>query len=450
MTESTDSYFNELMNTITERYPHERQFQQAVAEVIQSILPYASQNADYRTHKILERMIEPDRVIAFRVAWEDDAGEIHVNRGWRVQFNRAIGPYKGGLRFHPSVDQDTLKFLGFEQTFKNSLTGLPMGGGKGGADFDPKGRSDREIMRFCQEFMTNLYRYIGPQIDVPAGDIGVGSREIGYLFGQYMRLSNEFEGAITGKGLAYGGSVVRTEATGYGCVYFCRNVLNQHDDTLEGKSVIISGAGNVAIHAAEKAMQLGATVLTLSDSNGTIHDPDGINEEKLAFVKDLKLARRGRISEYADQFKAANYRADSTPWGIPCDIAMPCATQNELDRAAAETLAQNGVRVVCCGANMPCTNDAIEYFLQHDVLYAPGKAANAGGVAVSGLEITQNALRTSWDREEVDSRLRTIMADIHAKYVEFGKNGTQIDYVKGANVAGFRKVAEAMLAYGIS
>ena len=394
-------------------------------------------------------MTEPDRVISFRVCWEDDAGNIRVNRGARVQFNSAIGPYKGGLRFHPSVTLSVLKFLGFEQTFKNSLTTLPMGGGKGGANFNPKGKSDREVMRFCQSFMTELSRHIGSNVDIPAGDIGVGAREVSYLFGQYKRIQNEFTGTITGKGLAFGGSLIRTEATGYGNVYFVRELLARIGDGLEDRVCVISGSGNVAQYTAEKAIQLGAKVVTLSDSSGFVHDPDGIDEEKLAFVKELKSVRRGRISEYAEYF-GCDFHKGKRPWGVPCDIAFPSATQNEIDKEDASALISNGVRVVSEGANMPTTIDGIHAFRDAKILYAPSKAANAGGVAVSGLEQTQNAMRLSWSREEVDARLADIMKSIHDQCVTYGQgSGDHVDYVTGANIAGFVKVADAMLAYGV-
>jgi glutamate dehydrogenase (NADP+) len=402
----------------------------------------------YAEGGILERMTEPDRIIVFRVCWLDDDNRVRTNRACRVQFNNAIGPYKGGLRFHRNVTLSVLKFLGFEQTFKNSLTGLPMGGAKGGADFNPKGKSAAEVMRFCHSMMTELARHIGEDVDVPAGDIGVGSREISYLFGQYKRINNRFAGTLTGKGVAFGGSLVRTEATGYGCVYFVDNMLNRRGEGFADRTCVVSGSGNVAIYAAEKAIELGAKVVTLSDSDGFVHDPDGIDAEKLAFVKDLKEVRRGRISEYAGRFGGA-YHPGARPWQVPCDIALPCATQNELDAGDADTLIGNGVRAVGEGANMPCRLDATARFLGAGVLYGPSKAANAGGVAVSGLEQSQNALRMSWSREEVHERLRRIMADIHEKCCTYGDDGAGgVDYVRGANVAGFVKVADAMLAYG--
>jgi len=406
-------------------------------------------NPEYRKAQILERLTEPDRIIIFRVSWEDDAGNIRANRAWRVQFNHALGPYKGGLRFHPTVTLSVLKFLGFEQVFKNSLTGLPMGGAKGGSNFNPKGKSDREIMRFCHSMMTELHRHIGEDVDVPAGDIGVGAREISYLFGQYMRLSNRWTGVLTGKGLSFGGSAVRTEATGYGCVYFCEHMLQQHGDGLAGKSVAISGSGNVALYAADKALQKGARVVTLSDSAGFVHVKDGLNEEQLTFVHDLKEKRHGRISEFADRFAGVEFHRDRRPWHVPCDVAMPCATQNELTAEDAQLLVTNGVKAVCEGANMPTTAEAVEVIREHRILFAPGKAANAGGVAVSGLEQSQNAMRISWSHNEVDERLQRIMSSIHACCVKYGQRDGRVDYVDGANIAGFRKVAEALLAYGV-
>jgi glutamate dehydrogenase (NADP+) len=399
---------------------------------------------------LLERMVEPERTIIFRVPWIDDNGNTQVNRGYRVEFNSAIGPYKGGLRFHPSVNLSILKFLGFEQVFKNSLTTLPMGGGKGGSDFNPKGKSDNEVMRFCQSFMTELERHIGPNTDVPAGDIGVGGREIGYMFGQYKRLRNEFTGVLTGKGLSYGGSLIRPEATGYGCVYFAKNMLATQKNSFEGKTVAISGSGNVAQYACEKATQLGAKVLTMSDSSGYIYDKEGINEEKLAFIMELKNVKRGRIHEYTEKYLSASFYEGERPWGVKCDIALPCATQNELNEDEAKQLIKNGVIAVAEGANMPTTPEAIEAFQKAKVLFSPGKASNAGGVATSGLEMSQNSLRLSWHREEVDERLNVIMNDIHEACVKHGKDDSgYVDYVKGANVAGFVKVADAMLAQGV-
>jgi len=444
-----------FMSGLVKRNPGEPEFHQAVREVAESVVPFVQENKKYQEAQILERMTEPDRIVIFRVTWEDDQGRIRVNRAWRVQFNNSIGPYKGGLRFHPSVTQSVLKFLGFEQTFKNSLTGLPMGGAKGGANFNPKGKSDHEIMRFCQSMMIELHQYIGEDTDIPAGDIGVGAREISYLFGQYKRLENRFVGVLTGKGLAFGGSLVRTEATGYGCVYFCENMFNHLGDSVRDKTVSISGSGNVAIYAAEKATELGAKVLTLSDSSGFIHDPDGIDAEKLSFIKDLKEVRRGRIHEYVEKFSAASFHEGERPWGVAVDIAMPCATQNEINSEEAQTLLANGVKSVCEGANMPTELEGTHRFTKAGILYAPSKAANAGGVAVSGLEQSQNALRLSWSREEVDQRLKTIMVDIHKQCVKYGTipNGENssrdsVNYVRGANLGGFIKVADAMLAYG--
>ncbi|MGX5173657.1 NADP-specific glutamate dehydrogenase [Aliikangiella sp. IMCC44653] len=438
-----------FMQEVKDRNPGEVEFHQAVQEVAEDIIPFVNEHPRYNQAAILKRMIEPDRIVSFRVSWEDDEGNIQVNRGYRVQYNSAIGPYKGGLRFHPSVNQSILKFLGFEQVFKNSLTTLPMGGGKGGSDFDPKGKSDREVMRFCQSFMTELHKHIGPNRDVPAGDIGVGAREIGYLFGQYKRLENEFTGTLTGKSIEFGGSLIRTEATGYGTVYFMDLMLKQQGDSLDGKTVVISGSGNVAQYAAEKVIQLGGKVVTLSDSSGFIHDPDGITVEKLAFVMELKNERRGRISEYADKYGVTFYPGEK-PWKIACEVALPCATQNEIDVADAKMLVKNGVIAVAEGANMPTYIDAIHVFTQNKVLYAPGKASNAGGVAVSGLEMSQNSQRMSWTRDELDAKLKAIMAEIHGKCMEYGATqGEYVDYVKGANLAGFVKVANAMLAYGV-
>jgi glutamate dehydrogenase (NADP+) len=394
-------------------------------------------------------MVEPERVVSFRVAWIDDNEEIQVNRGYRIEMNSAIGPYKGGLRFHPSVNLSVLKFLAFEQIFKNSLTTLPMGGGKGGSDFNPKGRSDTEVMRFCQSFMTELFRHIGPNRDIPAGDIGVGSREIGYLFGQYKRLKNEFTGVLTGKGVSWGGSLIRPEATGYGVVYFTEQMLAYQNDGFEGKNVVISGSGNVAQFAAEKCIQLGGKVMTLSDSSGYIVDPDGIDEEKLAFIMDLKNVQRGRIHEYTEQYPNASFHAGKRPWEIPCEVALPCATQNELNGKDAELLIKNGCKCVGEGANMPSTPEAISLFVKNNVLFAPGKASNAGGVAVSGLEMAQNSLRYSWTRDEVDQRLKAIMKDIHQSCIQYGTEKEQVNYVKGANIAGFVKIADAMLAQGV-
>jgi glutamate dehydrogenase (NADP+) len=432
---------------VRKRNPGETEFHQAVYEVAASIIPYIQDKPRYQEMQILERMAEPDRTVMFRVCWEDDKGNIRVNRGYRVQFNNSIGPYKGGIRFHPSVTLSVLKFLGFEQTFKNSLTGLPMGGGKGGADFNPKGKSDSEVMRFCQSFMTEVQRHIGENTDVPAGDIGVGAREIGYMFGQYKRLTNEFVGVLTGKGLEFGGSLIRTEATGYGTIYMLDNMLTHAGNSVEGKSVVISGSGNVATYATEKVQQLGGKVVTMSDSSGFIHDPDGIDAEKLAYIIDLKQVRRGRIAEYAEKYGVEFH--EGRPWSVPCDVAVPCATQNELSGDDAATLLKNGCIAVSEGANMPTELSGIEAFQNAGILYAPSKAANAGGVAVSGLEMSQNSARISWKEEELQTLLRDIMKDIHDNCVEYGTEGDRVDYLKGANIAGFVKVADAMLAYGV-
>ncbi len=439
-----------FMHGLIKRNPGEPEFHQAVQEVMETLIPYVLENKKYKEGQILERMTEPDRIVIFRVCWEDDQGNIRVNRAWRVQFNNSIGPYKGGMRFHPQVTLSVLKFLGFEQTFKNSLTGLPMGGGKGGANFNPKGKTDNEVMRFCQSLMIELHRHIGEHTDVPAGDVGVGGREISYMFGQYKRLENRFTGILTGKGLSFGGSLVRTEATGYGCVYFCDNMLQHRGESMQGKTCVVSGSGNVAIYTVEQALRLGARVMTLSDSSGYVHDPDGIDVEKLAFVKDLKEVRRGRISEYAEKYPKAKFHPEKRPWEVPCDIAFPCATQNELNLQDALLLIKNGVQAVCEGANMPTELEGVHAFREAKILFGPAKAANAGGVAVSGLEQSQNAQRLSWGREEVDNRLKIIMQDIHTSCVAHGKNSNgYIDYVKGANLAGFIKVADAMLAYGV-
>jgi len=438
-----------FMKGLEKRNPGEPEFHQAVHEVAETLFPYLEANPKYREARILERMTEPDRIISFRVTWQDDEGNIRVNRAFRVQFNNSIGPYKGGLRFHPSVNLSILKFLGFEQTFKNSLTGLPMGGAKGGSNFNPKGKSDREIMRFCQALMTELHQYIGENTDVPAGDIGVGAREISYLFGQYKRLRNEFTGTLTGKGLSFGGSLVRKEATGYGCVYFAENILNHINESVKGKRVAISGSGNVALYAAEKVIELGGKVLTLSDSSGFIHDAEGITQEKLEIIKQIKEIDRARISIYLEHVPSAEFHEGKTPWSTPVDIALPCATQNELHLEDAKTLVSHGLIAVAEGANMPTSAEAVEYFIQHKIHFAPGKAANAGGVAVSGLEQSQNALRLSWSREEVDTKLKTIMKEIHERCVTHGTVDDQfVNYVQGANIAGFIKVADAMLAYG--
>ena len=434
---------------IDRKNSNEPEFMQAVREISENVLPYIVSKDIYHGKNILMRMVEPERVLMFRVNWVDDKGEIQVNRGYRVQMNSAIGPYKGGLRFHPTVNLSILKFLALEQVFKNSLTTLPMGAGKGGSDFDPKGKSDGEIMRFCQSFMTELYRYIGPNTDIPAGDIGVGGREIGYMFGQYKKLKKEFTGVLTGKGLSWGGSLIRPEATGYGTVYFAENMLKHVDNSISGKIVTISGSGNVAQYAAEKCIQLSAKVVSMSDSSGTIFDNDGIDEEKLAFIMDLKNNKRGRISEYIKKYPTAKFLKNKTPWEIPCDIALPCATQNELNEQDASYLMKNGCICVSEGANMPCTPEAIKIFKFNKILYAPGKASNAGGVAVSGLEMAQNSLRYSWSRDEVDSKLKEIMNDIHKSCLIHGEEKGWVDYEKGANIAGFIKVADAMLAQGV-
>jgi len=439
---------HEFLKMIEERNPNQPEFLQAVSEVVETIWDVYVSNPRYVQEKILERIIEPERVIMFRVPWTRDNGEVMINRGYRCEFNSAIGPYKGGLRFHPSVNLSILKFLGFEQIFKNSLTTLPMGGGKGGSDFDPKGKSDAEVMRFCQAFMTELQRHIGQFTDVPAGDIGVGGREIGYMFGTYKKIRNEFTGVLTGKGLNWGGSLVRPEATGYGCTYFADEMLKTRNDSLKGKTCVVSGSGNVAQYAVEKITQLGGKVVTLSDSNGYIYDEAGIDAAKLAFVLELKNVRRGRISEYADKF-GAKYVEGKRPWEVPCQCAFPCATQNEISEEDAKTLVKNGCYVVSEGANMPTAPGGIEVFLKAKILYGPGKAANAGGVATSGLEMSQNSLRLSWTREEVDERLHNIMKSIHATCVKYGKDGDFVNYVKGANIGGFIKVADAMLDHGI-
>jgi len=439
----------EFMKRLIETHVGEVEFHQAVHEVAVTVMPFIRENPKYLKAKILERMVEPERVIIFRVPWVDDKGEVHVNRGYRIEMNSAIGPYKGGLRFHPSVNLSILKFLAFEQVFKNSLTTLPMGGGKGGSDFDPKGKSGNEVMRFCQSFMTELFRHIGPETDVPAGDIGVGGREIGFLFGQYKRLRNEFTGVLTGKGLNWGGSLIRPEATGYGCVYFVQEMLKTRGESIEGKTCTISGSGNVAQYTAEKLIQLGAKPVTLSDSSGYIHDPEGICESKLAFVKELKNVKRGRIKEYAAKYNC-KYFEGKRPWNVPCDIAFPSATQNEIDKLDAEALVKNGCIGIGEGANMPSTPDAIKVFLKSKVLYGLGKAANAGGVAVSGLEMSQNSQRLSWTREEVDEKLRQIMISIHESCLKYGRQEKSFtNYVKGANLAGFVKVADAMLEQGV-
>ena len=439
-----------FLNIVRKRDGHEPEFMQAVEEVAESVIPYIFNREIYRGKNILLRMCEPERVITFRVSWIDDKGEIWVNRGYRIQMNSAIGPYKGGLRFHPSVNMSILKFLAFEQVFKNSLTTLPMGGGKGGSDFDPKGRSDNEIMRFCQAFMTELYRHIGPDTDVPAGDIGVGGREIGFLYGQYKKMANEFTGVLTGKGITWGGSLIRPEATGYGTVYFAQDMLALQQKELKGMNVVISGSGNVAQYAAEKIIDFGGKVLTMSDSSGYIFDAEGIDKRKLNFIMKLKNVKRGRINEYVKKYPKSNFYKSATPWSVPCEIALQCATQNELNLKDAKTLVKYGCICVSEGANMPSTNKAIEFFLKSKILYAPGKASNAGGVATSGLEMTQNSLRYNWSREEVDEKLREIMLNIHNSCLKHGKEKDgYINYVKGANIAGFVKVADAMLAQGV-
>lgn len=439
----------QFLDQVRQKNQHEPEFMQAVTEVAEAVIPYIVKHDIYYGQNILLRMVEPERVVSFRVAWIDDQEEIQVNRGYRIEMNSAIGPYKGGLRFHPSVNLSVLKFLAFEQVFKNSLTTLPMGGGKGGSDFDPKGKTDTEVMRFCQSFMTELYRHIGPNRDIPAGDIGVGSREIGYMFGQYKRLKNEFTGVLTGKGVSWGGSLIRPEATGYGVVYFAEKMLEEKQDSFSNKTVVISGSGNVAQYAAEKVIQLGGKVVTLSDSSGYIHDSEGIDAEKLQHIMQLKNVERARISKYLDKYPTATFHAGKTPWEVPCAVALPCATQNELHENDAKILIKNGCICVCEGANMPSTPSAIHQFTTHKILFAPGKASNAGGVAVSGLEMAQNSLRYSWTREEVDNRLKSIMADIHGSCLTYGKEGDYVNYVKGANIAGFVKVADAMLAQGV-
>ncbi|MFP4664217.1 MAG: NADP-specific glutamate dehydrogenase [Bacteroidales bacterium] len=438
----------EFMAKVIARNPSENEYHQAVEEVVESLIPFVEENPKYKDAKVLERIVEPERIIIFRVPWMDDKGVTHVNRGFRIEMNSAIGPYKGGLRFHPTVNLGILKFLAFEQVFKNSLTTLPMGGGKGGSDFDPKGKTDAEVMRFTQSFMTELSRHIGPNTDVPAGDIGVGGREIGYMFGQYKRLKNEFTGVLTGKGREWGGSLIRPEATGYGAVYFAEEMLKTRKDSFEGKTVVVSGSGNVAQFATEKVNELGGKVVTLSDSSGFIYDPHGIDKEKLEYVMHLKNIKRGRIKDYAKKW-GVEYFEGERPWSIKCDVALPCATENEIDGDAAQTLVKNGVIAVSEGANMPSTPEAVEVWLDKKILYGPGKAANAGGVAVSGLEMTQNAMRLSWSREDVDSKLHEIMINIHTTCVEHGQEGDFVNYVKGANIGGFVKVADAMIAQGL-
>ena len=450
MDKFTENYVEQFMSELIARNPGEKEFHQAVREVVESVAPYVMSYPHLMDMKILERMVEPERVIMFRVPWMDDKGEIHINRGYRVQMNSAIGPYKGGIRFHASVNLSIMKFLAFEQTFKNSLTTLPMGGAKGGSDFSPRGQSDAEVMRFCQSFMTELQRHIGPDTDVPAGDIGVGGREVGYMFGQYKRLRDEFTGTLTGKGQCWGGSLMRPEATGYGVCYFAQDMLATKGKSFEGQTVLVSGSGNVAQFAAQKAMRLGAKVVSLSDSNGSIYDPEGFTEEKLAYVFQLKNVRRGRIKEYVSQYPNAKYLENQRPWSIPCDIALPCATQNEIDAADAEMLVKNGCYCIAEGANMPTTPEAIAIIQKARLLYSPGKASNAGGVATSGLEMSQNSMRIKWTAEEVDERLHRIMSDIHAACLKYGtEEDGYVNYVKGANIAGFIKVANAMVEQGL-
>lgn len=444
--------FETLMKKVETRNPNEPEFHQSVREVLESIFPYVEANPKYKKHNILERIVEPERIISFRVSWVDDQGEIQINRGYRIQFNSAIGPYKGGLRFHPSVNQSILKFLGFEQIFKNGLTTLPLGGGKGGSDFDPKGKSDDEVMRFCQAFMTELSKHIGADTDVPAGDIGVGGREIGFMFGQYKKLQNQFTGVLTGKGRNWGGSLIRPEATGYGVVYFTQHVLAEMDDVIKGKTVAISGSGNVAQYAFQKCIQEGAKVISLSDSSGTIFAPKGLHSQEFEYLQVLKNVRRGRIHEMADEFDDIEFLEGERPWSLACDIdiALPCATQNELEKEGAEALVSKGLKVVTEGANMPCTPEAVEIFKANGVVFSPGKASNAGGVATSGLEMTQNSMRLNWTAEEVDQKLQQIMKDIHDAAAHYGRGADgKIDYVNGANIAGFVKVADAMIDQGV-
>ncbi|MBT8137730.1 MAG: NADP-specific glutamate dehydrogenase [Gammaproteobacteria bacterium] len=445
---ASSPHLEQFMEGLQRRNPGESEFHQAVHEVAASVIPYIDEHPEYRDEQILERLAEPDRIVIFRVAWEDDKGNVRVNRGYRVQCNNAIGPYKGGLRFHPSVSLSILKFLAFEQVFKNSLTGLPMGGGKGGANFNPKGKSDREVMRFCQAFMTELFRHIGPNTDVPAGDIGVGAREVSYLFGQYKRLSNQFTGVITGKGLAFGGSEIRVEATGYGCVYMMEDMLTHIDKHIDGHTALVSGSGNVAQYTVEKLNELGGKVLTMSDSSGFVYDKNGIDAERLEFIKELKNERRGRIKEYADKY-GAEFHEGKRPWMVPGDLAFPCATQNEISLDDAKELIGNGCKAVSEGANMPTVKEGVDAFIDANILFAPSKAANAGGVAVSGLEMTQNSMRLNWGRDELNERLRGIMQGIHEQCVRYGTEGKNVNYLKGANIAGFVKVADAMMAYGI-
>ncbi len=451
MSAKPEKEVTQFMQGLKKRNPHQSEFHQAVHEVVESVMPWYLDHADMRKAQILERLTEPDRVVSFRVSWQCDDGTVRANRAWRVQFSNILGPYKGGLRFDPSVNESVLKFLGFEQIFKNSLTGLPLGGAKGGSNFNPRGKSDDEVMRFCHSMMRELHRHIGEDIDVPAGDIGVGPREIGYLFGQYTRLENRWSGVLTGKGCAFGGSAVRTEATGYGCVYFCEEMLGHHGHDLKDKNLTISGSGNVALYAAQKAIQKGAKVLTLSDSDGFLHFQDGLNDDQLEEIITLKLERRGRLADYANGGKKVEFHSDKKPWALPCDVAMPCATQNELDQDDAQALIKNGVTAVCEGANMPVTADAAGLLRRESVLHAPGKASNAGGVAVSGLEMSQNSMRVGWSRDEVESRLREIMHGIHNRCVEHGGGvrSDRVDYVAASNIAGFEKIAAAMLAYGV-
>jgi glutamate dehydrogenase (NADP+) len=444
-----DPKVKKFMEAVIAKNQGEVEFHQAVQEVVETLIPFLDEHPKYKEAKILERMVEPERVILFRVPWLNDKGEIEINKGYRIEMNSAIGPYKGGLRFHPTVNLGVLKFLAFEQVFKNSLTTLPMGGGKGGSDFDPKGKSDNEVMHFCQSFMTELQRHIGPDTDVPAGDIGVGGREIGFMFGQYKRLRNEFTGVLTGKGLEWGGSLIRPEATGYGCVYFAEEMLKTINETFKGKIVAVSGSGNVAQYAVQKVTQLGGKCVTVSDSDGYIYDANGITAEKLAYIMELKNIKRGRIKEYADKYGCEFVGNAARPWGVKCHVALPCATQNEVNGEEAKTLVKNGCICVSEGANMPSTPDAIEVYISNKILYGPGKAANAGGVATSGLEMSQNSLRLSWTREEVDERLHNIMINIHKTCLKYGKEGSFVNYVKGANIGGFVKVAEAMMAQGL-
>ena len=448
-TKNSKAFIADFMNYVKSKDPGQPEFHQAVKEVVETLADFLLENPRYIHAKILERMVEPERIIQFRVPWTDDRGNIHINRGYRVEMNSTIGPYKGGLRFHPTVNQGILKFLAFEQVLKNSLTSLPMGGGKGGSDFDPKNKTDNEVMHFCQSFMSELFRHIGQNTDIPAGDIGVGGREIGFLFGQYRRLRNEFTGVLTGKGIEWGGSLIRPEATGYGTVYFAEEMLKTKGDSIKGKTVLISGSGNVAQFATEKVIEIGGKVVTLSDSSGTIYDPDGIDTEKLAFIMELKNIHRGRLKEYAEKY-GVQYLDKQRPWSIKCDVALPCATENEINAQDAETLVKNGCFVVAEGANMPSNLEAVHHFLNSKILYGPGKAANAGGVAVSGLEMTQNSMRLAWSREEVDAKLHSIMINIHKMCVDFGKDADgYVNYVKGANIGGFVKVANSMIAQGL-